>query len=171
MKGDVCVCRVSRFQIDARHATTSLSPFSITYDTHPYCTHLPYEEKRDTRNRDTARIWSPCPKISGYVLSLITLSNFSKPLSALTLLPPLPLAILDPGPGAHCYLVPGLGAHHRLDPSIGVCHHVIPSQSMPPSTSSTMPAFHDPGACCCLPQCRPQPLTPPPTRLTPSRRC
>jgi hypothetical protein len=88
MKGDVSVCCASRFQINVRCATLSSSPFSMKCETHLYYACLPYEEMRDMCNRGTSHIRSPCPKISGPVLSLAISSNFLKPPSALALLSP-----------------------------------------------------------------------------------
>jgi hypothetical protein len=34
MKGDMLVLSVSHFQINVRHATKSLSPFAMKYETH-----------------------------------------------------------------------------------------------------------------------------------------
>jgi hypothetical protein len=121
------------FGSNTRHATMSSSPFSMKCETRLYYACLPSEEKGDMRNTDVYRIRCPCPKISVSTLSLATLSNFSKPLSALSLslssvapyTAALPPSVLDPSPIAHHHLIPGLGARYHLVPNLGACRCLI----------------------------------------------
>jgi hypothetical protein len=76
-----------------------------------------------------------------------------------TVSPPVPSAVLDPGPGARRRLVPGPGAHHRLILGPGACHLLdpglflkssvrhrrrprpyLPRSAPPPSTSTPPPS-------------------------------
>jgi hypothetical protein len=126
MKGDASVCHTSHFLINARHATMSLTPFSIKCETCLYYACFPYEEKGDVCNRGASRIRSPCPKISGPVLSLATLSNFLKPPSALALLSPWTLS--------HCC---------RLSSSSPALEHAVASSlALELTTASSLASEH-----------------------------
>jgi hypothetical protein len=115
-------------------------------------------------------------------LSLAKLSNFLKPPSALALLSPQtppPPAILDPGLGAHHRLIPGLGAHHCLVLGLKACRRLVPNLTGGPlldlgflASPTVLPSPTLGPRCHHLPtRCWPQPLTLPPARLAPSRRC
>jgi hypothetical protein len=110
MKGDTSVCRASRFRINVRCTTTSLSPFSMKCEMRLYYVCLPYEEKGDVRNRGMSRIRCMCPKISVVALSLTKLRNFLKPPSTLAFL--LPQTLLH---------------HRRLPSSIPILEHTVAS--------------------------------------------
>jgi hypothetical protein len=77
MKGNASVWRVSRFQINARHATTSLSSFAMKCETHIPYARLTYEEKGDALTRGASHIRSPGPKISGLAHSLSLLPHLA----------------------------------------------------------------------------------------------
>jgi hypothetical protein len=137
-----------------------IPPFLMKYEMHLHYVHLPYEEKGDACNRGASHIRSPCPKISGPMLSLATLSNFLKPPCALTLLSTYTLMFRCCLPSSilaleHSATSSPTSKHAVISTPASECIATLsPTRSMPPSTSSMSPTILEPRARCHRSQAR-----------------